>query len=163
MRLDKFTIKSQELIQNAQALASQNNNQQIEPEHLLSAMLSEKDGLAGSILRKLGVSPGSIAQEVTMLIARLPKLSGVGDVYIAPRTKQVLEAAFNEASKMKDQYVSIEHIFLAISDEKNGEAARVLNHSGVTKESILKVLSSSNSENSLMETGFFTGGSTISS
>ena len=140
MRLDKFTIKSQELIQNAQALASQNNNQQVEPEHLLGSMLSAKEGLAGSMLRKLGVSPDSIAQEVTMLIAQLPKISGVGDVYIAPRTKQVLEAAFSEASKMKDQYVSIEHLFLAISDEKNGEAARILSHYGVTKDSILKVL-----------------------
>ena len=61
MRFDKFTIKSQELIQNAQSLASGNNNQQMEPEHLLQAMLAEKQGVAGSLLRKLGVSPGAVA------------------------------------------------------------------------------------------------------
>ena len=72
MRLDKFTIKSQELIQNSQTLASQNNNQQIEPEHLLSAMLSEKDGLAESILRKLGVSTQSISGELTNQIDQSP-------------------------------------------------------------------------------------------
>jgi len=140
MRLDKFTIKSQELIQNAQALASEHNNQQIEPEHLLVAMLSEPEGLAGSILRKLGVSPGSIAQEMAMLLDKLPKISGAGDVFISPRTKKVLEAAFGEASKMKDQYVSIEHLFLAIADEKNGQAAQALERYGITRDSILKVL-----------------------
>ncbi len=140
MRLDKFTIKSQELVQNAQALASQHNNQQIEPEHLLGAMLSEPEGLTRSILRKLGVSPESISQEVALLIDKLPKISGVGDVYISPRTKQVLEAAFSEASKMKDQYVSIEHLFLAVADEKTGEAARTIKRYGINRDLILKVL-----------------------
>ncbi|MDX2441727.1 MAG: Clp protease N-terminal domain-containing protein [Desulfobacterales bacterium] len=72
MRFDKFTIKSQELIQNFQALATQYSNQQIEPEHLLAAMLDEKEGIAGSMLRKLGVSPDGIVQEVTHAIEKLP-------------------------------------------------------------------------------------------
>ena len=122
MRFEKFTIKSQELIQNSQTLAAQYNNQQIEPEHLLAAMLAEKEGIAGSMLRKLGVSPDAIAQEVAHAIEKLPKVGGggVGEVYLSPRSKTVLEAAFAEASKMKDEYVSIEHIFLAVSDEKGG-------------------------------------------
>ncbi|MCD4777341.1 MAG: ATP-dependent chaperone ClpB, partial [Desulfobacterales bacterium] len=140
MRFDKFTIKSQELIQNAQSLASNNNNQQVEPEHLLGAMLNEQEGIARSMLRKLGVSPENVAQEIAMAIDKLPKISGAGDVYISQRTKSVLDAAFTEAAKMKDQYVSIEHILLAISDEKTGEGIKILSRYGITRDSILKVL-----------------------
>ncbi|MGD8961867.1 MAG: Clp protease N-terminal domain-containing protein, partial [Desulfobacterales bacterium] len=139
MRFDKFTIKSQELIQNAQSLASQLNNQQIEPEHLLAAMLSENDGIAVAMLRKLGASPGDIAQEVKAAVDRLPKISGsaTAEVYISPRSKAVLEQAFSEATKMKDEYVSIEHILLAISEETAGEAAKILSRTGVTRDAIL--------------------------
>ena len=142
MRFDKFTIKSQELIQNAQALASQHHNQQIEPEHLLAAMLAETNGVAGAMLRKLGASPGDIAREVNAALARLPGVSGTGtgEVYISPRSKAILEQAFAQASKMKDEYVSIEHIFLAIAEEKTGEAAKILSRAGVTRDSILQVL-----------------------
>ena len=140
MQFDKFTIKSQELIQNGQALASKHNNPQIEPEHLLGAMLNEPEGIAGSMLKKLGVSPDVVAKETAIAIDKLPKVSQTGDVSISQRTKTVLDAAFTEAAKMKDQYVSIEHILLAISDEKNGEAAKILDRLSITRESILKVL-----------------------
>ncbi len=142
MRFDKFTIKSQELIQNAQSLASAHNNQQIEPEHLLSTMLGEPEGIAQAMLNKLGVSVGDVSHELSIAIDKLPKVSGgaVGDAYISPRTKSVLDAAFAEAAKMKDQYVSIEHILISISDEKKGEAARILKAKGITRDSILKVL-----------------------
>ena len=72
MRFDKFTIKSQELIQNAQTLAAQHHNQQIEPEHLLAAMLAETGGIAGAMLRKLGASPNEIVQEVNAAVGRIP-------------------------------------------------------------------------------------------
>ena len=142
MRFDKFTIKSQELIQSAQSMALQNNNQQIEPEHLLAAMLAESEGIAGAMLRKLGAAPHEIARRVTASIDRLPGVSGAatGETYISPRARAVLEQAFSEATNMKDEYVSIEHILLAISDEKNGEAAGILADAGVTREAILKVL-----------------------
>ena len=142
MRFDKFTIKSQELIQGAQSLASQHNNQQIEPEHLLAAMLDESDGIAGAMLRKLGASPGEIAREAKAAVDRLPKVSGgaAAEVYISPRTKAVLEQAFNEATGMKDEYVSIEHILLAISEEKAGETAKILSRAGVTRDTILQAL-----------------------
>jgi ATP-dependent Clp protease ATP-binding subunit ClpB len=89
MRFDKFTIKSQELIQNAQALASQHHNHQI-----VAAMLAETSGIAGAMLRKLGVSPGEIVQEVNAAVARLPGVSGAGtgEVYISHRSKAILEA-----------------------------------------------------------------------
>jgi len=142
MRFDKFTIKSQELIQNAQSMASEHNNQQIEPEHLLLAMLNEPEGIARAMLNKLGVSSDDVSRELAVSINRFPKVSGstVGDAFISPRTKGVLDAAFAEAAKMKDQYVSIEHIFIAISDEKKGEAAKILGEKGISRETILKVL-----------------------
>ena len=140
MRFDKFTIKSQELIQNAQSLASEHCNQQIEPEHLLKVMLDEDAGVARAMLRKLGVSPGGVVQELSLAIDRLPKVSGISDVYLSARLKAVLDAAFKEATKMKDEYVSIEHIFLAILDAKESEAAKILSRNRITRESILKVL-----------------------
>lgn len=142
MRFDKFTIKSQELIQNSQALASQYNHQQIEPEHLLAAMLGEPEGIAGAMLRKLGVSPDEISREINIAVEKLPKVSGggIGEAYLSPRAKAVLESAFAEATQMKDEYVSIEHIFLAVAEEKQGAAAAILFRSGVTRDSILKVL-----------------------
>jgi ATP-dependent Clp protease ATP-binding subunit ClpB len=142
MRFDKFTIKSQEVIQNARSLATQHYNQHIEPEHLLAAMLSEQEGITRTLLRKLGVSPDDVAQELAVAIEKFPKISGsaVGDAYISSRTKGVLDAAFAESAKMKDQYVSIEHILLAILNQKNGEAVKILSRYDITKESILKVL-----------------------
>lgn len=140
MRYDKFTIKSQELIQNAQDLASRQKNPQIEPEHLLSVMLAESEGIAAAILQKMGVAPGQVAREITPAVERLPKVSQSTDVYVSSQTKQVLDAAFAEAARMKDQYVSIEHILLALCDEKNGEAPRILHRHGINRDAILKVL-----------------------
>ena len=142
MRFDKFTIKSQELIQNSQALASQYNHQQFEPEHLLAAMLKEPEGIAGAMLRKLGVSPDEISQRVVVALEKLPSVSGGGlaDIYASARTKTVLEAAFAQATRMKDEYISIEHILLAIVEEKHGQAASILNNAGVTLDAVLKGL-----------------------
>jgi ATP-dependent Clp protease ATP-binding subunit ClpB len=140
MRFDKFTIKSQELIQEAQSLASRYNNQQIEPEHMLYGMLEDHQGIARSMLRKLGVSPDEIAREIADEIEKLPKITGAGNEYISPRLKHVLDAAFNKAAEMKDEYVSIEHILLSIVAEKGGKASEILKKHGITEESILKVL-----------------------
>jgi ATP-dependent Clp protease ATP-binding subunit ClpB len=140
MRFDKFTVKSQQLVQEAQALAARNQNQQIEPEHLLVAMLAEKEGVAQAILQKLGVSVDAVARDAAAVVEKLPKVSGGGDRYISQRTNSLLEAAFAEASKMKDEYVSVEHILLALADDKSGQAGRILGRSGVTREMILTVL-----------------------
>ncbi len=142
MRLDRFTIKSQEVVQKAQSLAAQYGNQQIEPEHLMSAMLADREGTAIAMLRKLGVSAEAISGELLRAVERLPKVSGagMGEAYISGRTKAVLEAAFAEATQMKDEYVSVEHLMLAIVAEKSGEAARILSRAGVTRDALLKVL-----------------------
>ncbi len=142
MRLDRFTIKSQELIQGAQSLASKQSNQQIEPIHLAAAMLSDREGIAAGMLRKLGAAPEALAAEIMKLVEKLPRVSGAGsgEPFISPRSKSVLEAAFAEASQMKDEYVSIEHILLAIIDDKEGEAGKVLSRAGVTRDALYKVM-----------------------
>jgi len=140
MRFDKFTIKSQELIQNTQTLASKYNNQQIEPEHLLYAMLAEPEGIARSIFHKLGVSPERISAEILEAIENMPKVSGAHDAYLSNRTKNLFEASFAEAATMKDEYVSCEHILLAIINEKAGEAGKILSRYRISREAVLKVL-----------------------
>ena len=140
MRFDRFTLKSQELIQNAQTLASTHGNQQIEPQHLLAAILDEKEGVARSVFKRLGASGDNIANAAVKAIDRLPKVSGAGEVYLSSAAKSVLDAAFAEAGKMKDEYTSIEHILLALCDKQAGEAARILSASGVNREAILKAL-----------------------
>ena len=140
MRLDKLTIKAQELIQQAQALSGQHGNQQIEPEHLLAVMLQTPEGIATGILQKMGVSPASILQDIEQAIDRLPKVSGGGDIYFSAATRHVLDTAFAEADKMKDAYVSVEHVFLTILDEKGSLASNIMQKQGVSREVVLKVL-----------------------
>ncbi|MCG6909686.1 MAG: ATP-dependent chaperone ClpB [Deltaproteobacteria bacterium] len=140
MRFDKFTIKSQELIQQAQSLAQQQGNQQIEPEHLVCAMLEDNESTTSAVLRKLGVSPEDVRRAMLAAVDRLPKISGAGDVYLSQVTKHVLEGASSEAARMKDEYVSIEHILLAVLDESGSRARDVLKRQGVTRDAILKVL-----------------------
>jgi ATP-dependent Clp protease ATP-binding subunit ClpB len=142
MRFDKFTIKSQEMFQGAQALAGELGHQQIEPEHLLKVMLDQPEGITRSIIQKLGASPEEVLIEIKKALDKKPKLSGagVGETYISPTTKKVLDGAFAEAAQMKDEYVSIEHILVAITDQKRTEAARVLAGAGVTRDAVLKVL-----------------------
>jgi ATP-dependent Clp protease ATP-binding subunit ClpB len=140
MRFDKFTIKSQELIQNAQTQAARYHHQQLVPIHLLSAMLSEKESIARSMFRKLGVSPDAVLQDTTAIINRLPKVTGTSEVYLSGETKSVLEAAFEEAARMKDEYVSIEHILLSLTADTAGDTADILNRHGISRDAILKVL-----------------------
>ena len=141
MRFDKFTIKSQELIENSNTLAVNNANQQIEPEHMLRAMLDDDTGITVSIFRKLGVSTDQLKNDVLALIDKLPRVSG-GDkkAYISSVSNQILDKAFKEAENMKDEYVSIEHILLSMPEIKKNPAADLLKKSGVTRESLLKVL-----------------------
>ncbi|MGM0787249.1 MAG: Clp protease N-terminal domain-containing protein, partial [Thermodesulfobacteriota bacterium] len=141
MRFDKFTIKSQELIQGAQSRASQNSNQQIEPVHLLAEMLEDPQGVAVAIVRKIGADPSGMIKDANEAMQKLPKVKGAGEVYISSLTKKVLESAFTIASNMKDQYVSVEHIFLALAETKEGDAGRIFERHGVKRDDILNVLS----------------------
>ncbi|MGD8984967.1 MAG: ATP-dependent chaperone ClpB, partial [Desulfobacteraceae bacterium] len=142
MRFEKFTLKGQENLQIAQQLAERFGHQQIEPEHILRALMEQREGIIASILGKIGVDQQQVIEQLDVALEKIPKVSGAGygQVYISPRSKAVLDRAFEEAEKMKDEYVSLEHILLAIADEKEGEAARILSASGITRDTVLKAL-----------------------
>jgi len=142
MRFDKFTLKSQEMIQNAQQLAERFGHPQIEPEHLARALLEQKEGVIPPLLGKIGASQNQIINELESILERMPSVSGsgTGQVYLSPRAKAVLDRAFAEAEQMKDEYVSLEHILLAILEEKDGKATRGFAAAGVTREAVLNAL-----------------------
>lgn len=139
---NKLTLKAQEAIQAAQEIAANNSNQVIEPEHLLAGLLQDKEGLVRNILLKLGANVGYIESKLYEIINKLPKVSGaiMGNQSISRELSEVLENAFKEANAMKDEYVSVEHFLLALTEVKKSELGSVLLSQDVTKENILKVL-----------------------
>ncbi len=142
MRFDKFTLKSQEMIQSAQHLAERFGQQQIEPEHLARALLEQKEGVIPPLLGKIGANQNQLIKELEAIIERMPSVSGAGtgQVYLSTRAKAVLDRAFAEAEQMKDEYVSLEHILLAVLEEKDGKATRAFASAGVTREAVLNAL-----------------------
>ena len=142
MRFDKFTIKSQEAVQGAQSIAERNGNQELMPEHLLAAMLEDAEGVAVQVLEKLGKDARSIGQEVELMVDRLPKVSGsapMGQVYASAGLQSAMQKAQDEASRMGDEYVSVEHLMLGIV-HAGGPGADLLKARGVTFDSLLAAL-----------------------
>jgi ATP-dependent Clp protease ATP-binding subunit ClpB len=139
-RFDRFTLKAQEAVQAAQALADRESHQQIEPEHLLAALLAQPEGVVAPLLGKLGARPEALRREAEAELARLPKVSGTGDQYVSPRLKVVLDAAWGEAERLKDDYCSTEHLLVALAQEKDGAAARLLRKAGVTPDALYRAL-----------------------
>ncbi len=140
MRFDKFTVKAQEAVQAAQSLADQHSHQVIEPEHLLLALLQQQEGVVGPLLGKLGTRPEAIARQVESELDRLPKVRGGGKQYASERLEGVLNRAWEEAQRLKDEYCSTEHLLIAIAQEKAGAAGRILGAGGVTPEAIYRAL-----------------------
>jgi ATP-dependent Clp protease ATP-binding subunit ClpB len=142
MRFDKLTLKSQEMIQEAQRLAERFGHQQMDPEHFLGALLQQKEGVIPPLLGKIGVSQVQLHKEVESTLAKVPAVSGPGvsQVYLSPRGKAVLDRAFEEAEQMKDEYVGLEHILLGVIEEKESRAAKTLAVAGVTRDAVLKIL-----------------------
>src|SRR5262245_6502926 len=140
IRFDKLTLKGQEALQSAQSHAQENGNPQVAPEHLLWALVEQKEGVVLPILQKLGVNLQKLAQDFADLVAKLPKVQGQAEIYLSPSLNRILEDSFKEADQFKDEYVSTEHLLIALSNAKGENVARVLNTHGVTKDSILKVL-----------------------
>jgi ATP-dependent Clp protease ATP-binding subunit ClpB len=141
MRLDKLTIKSQEALQNAQALAEKRNHQAVDVEHLFMALLSQKEGVVLSLLQKLGVPVSSLFDRLQRALDRLPQVTGgaAGQTFITPRLKKVIEGAEAAAEGLKDEYVSTEHLLLSMVDD-DGEAGRALKELGGSKDHILQAL-----------------------
>src|SRR6202522_400664 len=140
LNFDKLTVKAQQALQAAQEMGGREGQQQIEPLHLLWALLAQGDGVVPPLLEKLGVSPTQLAGEVEKQIARLPKVSGVSQQYLAPATNKILETAFDEAQRLKDEYVSTEHILLAISAAEKDPAGQILKRAGASHEAILQAM-----------------------
>src|SRR5207247_679865 len=132
MRLDKFTIKAQEALQAAQSLAEQQSHQAIEPEHLLTTLIEQREGIVGPLLAKLGAHPDAIQRALRAELAKLPAVRGGSGQYLGERTRQVLERAQTEALHLKDEYVSTEHLLIALAHDRDGVAGRVLAQNGVT-------------------------------
>jgi len=141
MRFDKFTLKAQEAVQASQEIADKYNHQAVEPDHLLIALLDQEGGIVPSILQKLGVDPGTVYQQVEAEIEKMPKQYGVtAQGYISPNLKKVFDNAWNEAQRLKDEYLSSEHLLLSISEMKESSAGRILREFGADKDSIFKAL-----------------------
>src|SRR5213594_3828556 len=140
IRFDKLTLKAQEALQAAQSQASEKGHPQVAPEHLLWALIEQKDGVVLPILQKLGVNLQTIAKDLADAVAKLPKVSGEAQLHVSPALGRILEDAQKEADQFKDEYVSTEHLLIALSNAKGEAAGRLLQSHGVTKDAILKVL-----------------------
>ena len=141
MRLDRFTLKAQEAVQAAQDLAAGRNQQEVTPEHLLHALLGQHEGIVIPILQRLGSDVSGIRAGVESEIDKVPEVHGAaGQIYASPAFQSVLGAAWNEAQQLKDEYVSTEHILIALAEEKDTPSGAILRDAGATRENIFKVL-----------------------
>src|SRR5216110_2942128 len=140
IRFDKLTLKAQEALQAAQSHASEKGHPQVAPEHLLWAMIQQKDGVVLPIFQKLGVNFQTIARDLADAVAKLPTVSGQAEIYVSPALGRILEDAQKEADRFKDEYVSTEHLLIALSNAKDETVGRLLQSHGLTKDAILKVL-----------------------
>ena len=139
---NKLTLKSQEALQAAQEIAANYSNQIIESEHLFAALIQDKEGITTSILLKLGVNIDQIQVKIGELLESLPKVSGAGagNQSLSRDLSEILESASKEADAMKDEYISAEHLLIAIAESKTSKVGDLLRSNGVTKNNILKVL-----------------------
>lgn len=141
MNIEKYTENARQAIVECQNIAVSEGNQEIQVEHLALVLLMQRDGLIPKLINAMGIDPALIIGELEEEIQRLPKVSGGADnVYASRRFSQVVLAAEKEATKFKDEYVSVEHLFLAILDERDGKAARILTKNGLRKDDFLKAL-----------------------
>ena len=143
MNFQKFTQKSIEAVEAAQNLAAQNGNQQIEQEHMLLALLEQENGLAGELVRKAGASPELLTEQLRGAIDRMVKLSGTdGRVYLSRDLDRALQEAEALASRMKDEYVSVEHIVLGIIEHPSDGMKNILKNAGLTKDKFISAVKS---------------------
>jgi ATP-dependent Clp protease ATP-binding subunit ClpB len=143
MNIQKYTEKAQEAIIAAQKMAGENNNPQIEPEHALLALVEQKEGIVPEVLRKMNADPAAVASALRSEIAKLPTAYGGSQAGLSPRMRASADAAEKEADRLKDEYVSTEHLLLAIAGEGGrSPAARVLQQFKITKDAILQAMTS---------------------
>ncbi|MDE0318225.1 MAG: ATP-dependent chaperone ClpB [Candidatus Poribacteria bacterium] len=141
MRLDKFTIKAQEALQSAQTLASEAQNPELSVEHLMFALIKQTDGIVAPIFQKLGVDIQGIISALENVVQKAPKVQGVSsELHVSRALQSALETALKEATTLKDEYVSTEHLLIACAESKQSEVGQILRDVGITKDKILKAL-----------------------
>ena len=142
MDVNRLTDKAQEALRQAQSLAQRQSHPQIEAEHLALALLTQDGGVAPRIVEKAGASPAAVAGRLQQALGRMPRVSGPGapsgQVYVSPRVNEVLNAAEAEAQRMKDEYVSVEHLLLALADLRDGAVSEAFRAAGLTRERLLE-------------------------
>jgi ATP-dependent Clp protease ATP-binding subunit ClpB len=144
MQFDKFTLKSQEVIQRAQQLAAEKSNQEITSAHLAKAILEQPDGVVVPALQKMGIEPARVLAAVNTQIESLPRVSGSGasQAYISEELKKILDNSFSAATQMQDEYVSQEHIFLALLRDNRSALSAPLQKLGISEKNFLQALTS---------------------
>ena len=143
MRLDRFTIKSQEALNEAQSVAEKYQHQQIDAEHMLLTLITQEGGIVTPMLQRIGANVSLMKGQIEEGLKKIPKVYGAGEgVYLSPRLKKILDKAFEEAQRLRDEFVSTEHILIAIADEKTSEAYKILAAQGATTGAILKAMAS---------------------
>ena len=143
MNINKYTERAQEAVLGAQRLAEQMSHAQIEPEHLLVSLVEQREGIVPELLRKLGADPAAIARAARELLAKIPQAYGGSQPALSPRLKLVTDLAQAEADRLKDDYVSTEHLFVAIASETGrSPAAKLLSEHGITRDNVFQALTS---------------------
>ncbi len=141
INFNKFTIKAQEAMQAAGEIAASYSNQQLEPEHLLASLIQNDEGIAVSLIKKIGANLDTLRIKASALIERLPKVSSAttSNQFLSNNLQKTIDEAFKAAAQLKDEYVSVEHLLIALA-EGSGETARLLKEQGISKNSILTAL-----------------------
>jgi len=140
LRFDKLTLKAQEALQAAQEIAARHEHQQLEPLHLLAALVEQREGVVAPLLTRLGARPDTLSADVERGLARFPRVTGVAQQHLGPAVNEVLKLAFDEADRFKDEYVSTEHLILAIASLARDPAAEILAGKGASHDALLQAL-----------------------
>jgi len=141
IRWDKLTVKAQEAIQRANDLASEHGNPELQPVHILAALLEDREGIVAPLLERVGLQVQSVQSQAMSAIERMPRVSGgAAQASLSDAANQLLEGAFKEASNFKDEFVSTEHLLLAMTKQKRDAAQEILSKAGATYDNILRAL-----------------------
>jgi len=140
INFDKLTIKAQEALRNSYNIASENSNQQIMPEHILKAMLADEEGIIFQIIKKIGIDTAKLNKDLDNLINKLPKVSGVSEIYPSREFNDLLNQSIKEANDLKDEYINTEHFLLAMTEMKNSDLTQLLKNYKLTREIILNAM-----------------------
>ncbi|MFM2154056.1 MAG: ATP-dependent chaperone protein ClpB, partial [Pseudomonadota bacterium] len=139
MNFEKLTVRAKEAFRDARSLARRGEHQQLEPEHLLKALVDQKDGIALPLLERIGADAKLLRARIDESLGRLPRVKGAGGEHASPRLTRTLDAAEDEAKRLRDEYVSSEHLLLVLADDKQG-AGEALRSTGATRDRLRTVV-----------------------